>query len=963
MSEPSEKDSQGLLTRLPAPQQRPPLVLVVDDDQGMRLMLRHAMEPDGYTVEEAEDGKQGLSAYERLRPDIVLLDALLPGLDGFAVCARIKELPNSDRTPVLMITCLDDEKSVDRAFAVGASDYVTKPIHWAVLRQRVRHLLRTKQAEEILQQAYDELEIRVEERTAELSQANVLLKGEITERQRAEAALAAEKERLAVTLRSIGDGVITTDMEGRIVLLNTEAENLTGWSLAEAEGKPLPEIFHIIHKQTRAIAENPVGKVLKNGGIAGLTDHTALIARDGTERLISASSAPIWDYAGNIMGVVVAFRDITERKLAQEQLQQRIEQLQAIYHLSNAVSAAEAIEEVYQEAMNSLQRTLKADRSSVLLLDPDGVMRFKAWRGLSERYRMAVEGHTPWSPSEKNPQPVLVTDVEEEPGLERLRALIIGEDIHALGFIPLVYKERLLGKFMIYYSTPHVFSAEEVQLAQTIASDVAFAIARRQAEEALADEKERLAVTLRSIADGVITTDMEGKIVLLNKVANRLTGWSEENAIGKPLGEVFHIVNEKTRELCKNPVEKVLTTGGIDFVNHTALIARDDTERIIAYNGAPIRDKNGNIIGVVLVFSDITEKQKIEAELQKASLLEKEVSVLRRKLEDRESLEAMMGKSQAIKALYASIERVAATKFTVLIQGESGTGKEIVARAIHDLSPVCKNPFVAVDCGSIPDTLVESELFGYEKGAFTGADRRKEGLFEVADTGTIFLDEIGNLPLSAQQKLLRVIQERRLHRLGAKVSNKIEVRIIAAANSSLKAKVDSGEFRADLYYRLNEFIITIPPLRARKEDILFLAQKFMHEAQQDLGKVVEGMSEGFAKGLLQRSWRGNVRELKNVVRRAVLLCDRTLEAQHLIFDDAIVETLSGGEFVPNPQEGRALREMTREVTARMEQEVIRKALKMNRGNKSKVAQQLGIDYKTLLKKIKYYGIRIMEWTP
>lgn len=352
----------------------------------------------------------------------------------------------------------------------------------------------------------------------------------------------------------------------------------------------------------------------------------------------------------------------------------------------------------------------------------------------------------------------------------------------------------------------------------------------------------------------------------------------------------------------------------------------------------------------------------IHRALQNRELLS-EVQTLRERLENRESLESIMGHSPAIREIHRAIEKVAGTNFTVLIQGESGTGKEIVARAIHTFSPLRNNPFVAVDCGAIPDTLVESELFGYERGAFTGANRTKEGQFELADNGTIFLDEIGNLPYQVQQKLLRVIQERRVQRLGARKARKINARIIAATNIPLEKKVQSGDFRADLYYRLNEFIVIIPPLRARKEDIIHLAQRFLNETEEELGKKVSGMSEGFIKRLLNHPWKGNVRELKNVMRRAVLLSEGEIDESHAIFDDPQVEAGLHFGIEPPEDEVRPLKETVQEVVARVERQVIENALRRTEGNKSQAARDLQVDYKTLLSKIKAYGIRSMEFAP
>ncbi|MFZ5518529.1 MAG: sigma-54-dependent transcriptional regulator [Candidatus Zhuqueibacterota bacterium] len=337
-----------------------------------------------------------------------------------------------------------------------------------------------------------------------------------------------------------------------------------------------------------------------------------------------------------------------------------------------------------------------------------------------------------------------------------------------------------------------------------------------------------------------------------------------------------------------------------------------------------------------------------------------EVIELRARLEHRETLESVMGSSETIRSIHKQIEKVAGTDFTVLLQGESGTGKEVVARAIHQLSQRRNKPFVAVDCGAIPDTLVESELFGYEKGAFTGADARKEGQFELANTGTIFLDEIGNIPYPVQKKMLRLIQERKVQHLGGKKLIDVDVRIIAATNENLSAQIDKGDFRSDLYYRLNEFKITLPNLRERKDDIPFLADKFLKETSAELKKGVKGFSNDALKKLMSYQWKGNIRELKNVIRRAVLLCDDRVGIEHLIFDHQQVPAYLCFQDYIDPKNIRPLKEVNRQILSMVEKEAISNALLFTKGNKNRASRILDIDYKTLLTKIKAYGIDYRE---
>ena len=316
-------------------------------------------------------------------------------------------------------------------------------------------------------------------------------------------------------------------------------------------------------------------------------------------------------------------------------------------------------------------------------------------------------------------------------------------------------------------------------------------------------------------------------------------------------------------------------------------------------------------------------------------------------------LRLLLGPSAQMEKIVHQIRQVADSPLTVLVEGETGTGKELVARAVHQLSARREKPFIAVDCGAIPDTLIESELFGYEKGAFTGAQQRKEGQFELADGGTLFLDEIVNLPLPTQTKLLRALQERQVQRLGGKQPVRVDVRIIAASNVPLEREVRVGRFRQDVYYRLNEFGINLPPLRER-DDILHLANKFLPEASMELGRPCRKISEAAAQVLLRYRWPGNVRELRNVIRRAILLASDVIEPEHLSV--LPVDAPPASALCGEPASLDSLKEVAEAAAADAEQQAIRQALHSSRGNKSEAARHLRTDYKTLHLKMKQYDI-------
>ncbi len=354
--------------------------------------------------------------------------------------------------------------------------------------------------------------------------------------------------------------------------------------------------------------------------------------------------------------------------------------------------------------------------------------------------------------------------------------------------------------------------------------------------------------------------------------------------------------------------------------------------------------------------------------------LQSEVERLKGEIEKNRGLERMIGDSPAIRQTASLIRRIAEHDITILVTGESGTGKEVVAEAIHVLSGRRDRPFVSVDCAALPEHLVESELFGFEKGAFTGAVDRKLGRFELANGGVLFLDEIGNLPVSVQIKLLRVLQERQLSRLGSKSSVPIDVRIIAATNVDLKAAIKRGEFREDLYYRLNEFNIHLPPLRERGDDVAVLANYFLHRFNGQFGRQVQGFHPEVMQVFRRHPWTGNVRELQNAVKRAVIMAEEQVRLADLPQEMLTAqpaprpspeeerELVPAGALEPawDGQAGaegvRSLKEATQSALRQVEQEMINRALKASRWNKAKTAKMLQIDYKTLYNKLKEYHI-------
>jgi len=338
--------------------------------------------------------------------------------------------------------------------------------------------------------------------------------------------------------------------------------------------------------------------------------------------------------------------------------------------------------------------------------------------------------------------------------------------------------------------------------------------------------------------------------------------------------------------------------------------------------------------------------------------LRRTIRILSERAREAASLHDLMGPSDQIARISTDVARVARSDFAVLITGETGTGKELVALAIHQASPRASAPFVAVDCGAIPETLFESELFGHEKGAFTGAERQKPGKFETASGGTLFLDEISNMPPGSQAKLLRALQDKSVVRVGGTRPVSVDIRLLAATNADLETTAAAGAFRRDLFFRLNEFAITIPPLRERKQDIVFLAKRFLDITNDELRKTVKSFSEAAVERLLTHDWPGNVRELRSAIRRAVLLADAAIDEAHLGLSIAPAPPF-GFPGVPGvPIDGLGLKDLVRRATIAVERTVLVRVLKETGGNKAKAARRLQIDYKTIHTKLKEYGIAV-----
>ncbi|MBI5249301.1 MAG: sigma 54-interacting transcriptional regulator [Desulfomonile tiedjei] len=431
---------------------------------------------------------------------------------------------------------------------------------------------------------------------------------------------------------------------------------------------------------------------------------------------------------------------------------------------------------------------------------------------------------------------------------------------------------------------------------------------------------------LNSISEGVMTIDKDWKIVSWNRAAERITGFHREEVLGMECAKVFRAA--LCRENC--PVDRALSCGRPYHDVQVAIHNKRNEMLHLLVNAAPLYDAEGHIIGGLETFRDISHAHWMEEELQRHY-----------------GYSHIVGRSEAMKSVFEVLGSLVHTDTTVLIQGESGTGKELIARALHFYGPRKGKSFVAINCSALPEGILESELFGHAKGAFTGAVRSHMGKFELANGGTLFLDEIAEISQAIQVKLLRVLEEREFQRVGDNRNIKVDVRIMTATNKELYKKVLDGSFRDDLYYRLSVFPLTLPPLRERIEDIPLLVAHFIRKFNKQMGKSIQGIADEVLEILESYQWPGNIRELANAIEHAfvhtkgALIHPADLPHSLLNYAPTTLERKSSG---------------TQEKLDSVEREFIVKELEAASWKKSVAARRLGMSRVTLWRKMEKYGI-------
>ncbi|RMF65937.1 MAG: PAS domain S-box protein [Calditrichaeota bacterium] len=710
------------------------------------------------------------------------------------------------------------------------------------------------------------------------------------EHRRIEEELRRSEERYRRIFDYSNDAIFVLDPEkDEILAANPRACSMLGYDCKELLSMPVSAIHPEEMPQLRAFARS----VFDTG--SGWTDELSCLTKTG-RHLPSEMSASVIELGGR-QCMIALIRDISDRKRAESQLRESEKRFRLLVeHAGDAFFLLEPsgrFVDVNQQACTSL-----------------GYSR-------AELLKMSVFD-------------VSVTlDAER---LARIRSqLELDKPVTLEGT-----HRRKDGSIFPVEVRVRMFEANGRPLMLALARDIT---ERKRAEQALRESQARLSSVLESAMDAIITFDAERKIQIFNKAAEKVFATSAEDARGKP---VQRFLTPRFTELLEQHLkefEQGERAQRFMWVPEGLTAVKADGTRFPVEGTLSAADLPEQKL-YTLILRDIDERKRAEAELAR---LQNENIYLQAELSAEFNFGEIVGQSKAMQAVFRNIERVAGTDSTVLLTGETGTGKELVARTIHSRSSRAQKVLVTVNCAALPSGLVESELFGHEKGAFTGATSRKKGRFELADGGTLFLDEVGELPLETQTKLLRVLQEQEFETVGGTQTKKVDVRVIAASNRDLREAVEVGAFRADLFYRLNIFPIAIPPLRERREDIPLLARYFVGQFSRKLGKKVDDLCAEALKKLMAYSWPGNVRELANVLERAVILCDHgQLQAEHIAISEQ-----------PSPTPGGVT------TLEQAERQHIINALRQTGGvvaGERGAARLLGINRSTLISRMRKLGI-------
>jgi formate hydrogenlyase transcriptional activator len=729
--------------------------------------------------------------------------------------------------------------------------------------------------------------------------------------------------------------------DGSVEFFNQRWHDYTGLSLEEAHGWGWKAA---IHSEDRSRLTDKWHALLASAQAGEI--EARLRRRDGEYRWFLIRAEPLRDQQGDIVNWYGTNTDIEDRKRAESLLAAEKRSLEMI-------AGGAPLSDILETLCDTIDGQASGTISTAMLMDPNGKRLWPvAGRRVSKEWIAAI---TPLTIGARvgscgtaafRSERVITSDIATDPLWVRYRDLALTNGLRAAWSEPLLSKDHeVLGTFAMYYAEPRSPTESDLQLIEGAAHVAVIAIEGERSRTALTrafDEIAKSEAQLRTIIDAIpqLITALgpDGKNLYANQAVLEYTGLTKDEVMADDFrARVFHPEDvERLRD-----ERRAALSRGIPFENEQRVRRKDGQYRwlLIRYN--PVRDERGNVIRWYATGTDIEDRKQAEERTRKENL------ALREEIDHSSMFEEIVGSSEALRKVLVQVAKVAPTDSTVLISGETGTGKELIARAIHRRSNRSTRAFIRVNCAAIPQSLIASELFGHEKGAFTGALQRHVGRFEAADGGTIFLDEIGELPMETQIALLRVLQEHEFERIGSTEPLSVDVRVLAATNRDLKRAVDAGTFRRDLFYRLNVFPIHVPSLRQRAGDIPLLVEYLIDRYAKKAGKQFKDITKSTLELFQTYDWPGNIRELQNVIERAVVLCD----SGTFSVDETWLKR--DATSVPSPSVPLSA------TLAEREKELIEAALAQSRGRvsgASGAAARLGIPRQTLESKIVSLGI-------
>ena len=728
--------------------------------------------------------------------------------------------------------------------------------------------------------------------------------------------------------------------DGYVEFLNRRCLEYMGLSLQQARGWGWDAAVH--PDDLDALMER--WRALLAAGEAG--EMEARVRRhDGEFRRFLFRAEPVRDARGNIVKWYGANTDIEDRKRAESLLAAEKRTLEMI-------AGGAPLIDIIKNLCDTIDDQSPKIISTVMLLQPDGT---RLWPVPGRRVPQGwIEAISP-APIAPNlgscasavllKQRVIAVDIAGDAADLPYGDIALANGLRAAWSQPLLSKsQEVLGTFAMFYAEPRSPSESDLQLIEGAGHVAVIAIEGERARAALekaSEEIKKSEAELRTIIDAIpqliVVLGADGKFLYANRAVVEYTGLTKEEVRSESFRDIFHPEDsERLRDKRDAGISR-----GVPFEYERRVRRKDGQYRWFLAQHKPLLDERGEVIRWYATGTDIDDRKQVEERTRQENF------ALREEIDHSSMFEEIIGSSPALSKVLVQVAKVAPSDSTVLISGETGTGKELIARAIHKRSNRAARAFIRVHCAAIPQSLIASELFGHEKGAFTGAVQRRAGRFEAADGGTIFLDEVGELPVETQIALLRVLQEREFERIGSTEPLKVDVRVVAATNRDLERAVKAGTFRQDLFYRLNVFPILLPPLRERVDDIPLLVEYSIDRYAKKAGKKFRTISKKTLELFEAYDWPGNVRELQNVIERAVVLCD----GETFSIDETWLKRTSRRS--PDPEAPLIV------TVAAHEKELIEAALAKSKGRiagPSGAAAKLGIPRQTLESKIHSFGI-------